>query len=748
MANYNLSLHNKIISQQMLDKLYHLWEETAKKQEDDFIFLSQSDFSKTKKTAIKNIYYHNFKLIINPEFQALLLIEKEINDFYSQVTISFCLQEIKKFYDKIKPFFSLQHNKKIEKNLDHISIGNNSYGQQFIVDVLEIFSNPLDLKEKAENNALTETYSIETILENRIKQEEILHTLTQKIQDNINLESIIQTTLDQVQSLLKIDRLFIYQINVPFEKDDEKRCIDIVTYETKASKNIDSLLSLSNDDYFKGIDCEGKYAEDFILIVDDVGNSSLDDYLVEVMGKLKVKAKIIIPIVVKHRTWALLVAHQCESVRVWHDNEIKFLKHISEYLAVAVYQYDYYQQLQEQKKALEKQVEKKAKQLQDALILAEVAQQSKSEFLGSISHELRTPLTCIIGLSGTLLHWSKDGSDRILTPEKQTRYLKIIQDNGRKLLQLINNILDFTEIESGKYLLNIEAIALKSIAQMVLLYGLEIARNKGVMVQMDYRVEENEDLFYADGERLYQILLNLIDNAIKFTGAGGEVILRVWREGNQGVFQVEDTGIGICEEQLPLLFTKFQQLENYRTRTNPGTGLGLALTKHLVELHGGIIEVESLVDKGSSFTVYLPNSDSSPLIRQPEKSTSLPNGEVNKTVVVICEDDEIGTFLCELLTAADYQVIWLFDVTDAVSKIDLINPRVIVLEQNQSVSLTLAMEIKALSNPDVYLMIIRDEISGQDWEELSNFGVDEYLLKPLQPRILLKKINKVMERAS
>jgi len=84
--------------------------------------------------------------------------------------------------------------------------------------------------------------------------------------------------------------------------------------------------------------------------------------------------------------------------------------------------------------------------------LAEVAQQSKSEFLGSISHELRTPLTCIIGLSGTLLHWSKDGSDRILTPEEQTRYLKIIQDNGRKLLQLINNILDFTEIESGKYL--------------------------------------------------------------------------------------------------------------------------------------------------------------------------------------------------------------------------------------------------------------------------------------------------------
>ncbi|MGY6531055.1 MAG: hybrid sensor histidine kinase/response regulator [Cyanobacterium sp.] len=732
----------------MLDKLYYLWEETAKNQGNDFIFLSQGDFSKTKQTAIKNIYYHNFKLIISPEFQALLLIEKEINDFYSQITISFCLEEVKSFYNKIKPLFTLKHNKKIEASLNNIFQENDGCGKKFIVEVLEIFSNPLDLKENAENNCLISDSPIENILQSRVKQEEILHILTQKIQDNIDLKPIIQSTLDQVQTLLKIDRLFIYQINVFTQKDDEKKYIDIVTYETKASEEVESLLNLSDDDYFKGIDCEDKYAEDFILIVDDVDNSGLDSNLIQVMGQLKVKAKIVIPIVVKHRTWALLVAHQCENVRTWHDHEIKFLKHISEYLAVAVYQDDYYQQLQEQKKALEKQVEKKAKQLQDALILAEVAQQSKSEFLGSISHELRTPLTCIIGLSGTLLHWSKDGADSILTPEKQTRYLKIIQDNGRKLLQLINNILDFTEIESGKYLLNIEPITLKSIAQMVLLYGLEIARNKGVIVQMDYRVAEEDDLFYADGERLYQILLNLIDNAIKFTGAGGEVILRVWREGNQGIFQVEDTGIGICKEQLPLLFTKFQQLENYRTRTNPGTGLGLALTKHLVELHGGIIEVESSVDKGSSFTVYLPNSDSSALVRSPSKSNSLEYSEENKTVVVICEDDEIGTFLCELLTAADYQVIWLLDATDAVSKIELVNPRVIVLEQNQSVSLNFAMEIKALSNPDVYLIVIRDEISGQDWEQLSSFGVDEYLLKPLQPRILLKKISKVMERVN
>ncbi|AFZ46758.1 GAF sensor hybrid histidine kinase [Cyanobacterium stanieri PCC 7202] len=742
MANYNLSLNKKIISHQMLNKLSHLWKKTAQKQGDNFIFISQSNFNKTKQSAIRNLYYHNFQLIINPDLQALLLVEKQINDFYSQVTISFSYQEIKKFYEKIKPVLSLQCNKKIQDNLSKIK-ENNNLAETFIVEVLEIFSNPLDLEEKYHKNVLIDDSPIETILQNRIQQEEILHTLTQKIQDNIDLKPIIQSTIEQVQSLLKIDRLLVYQINVPSKNNGEQLFIDTVTYETKASEEITSLLNFSESDCFKNINTQDKYAEDFILIVNDIDNCNLDSCLSDVMRELKVKAKIAIPIVVKHKIWALLIAHQCDKVRTWHDNEIKFLKHISEYLAVAVYQYDYYQQLQDQKKALEKQVEKKAKQLQDALILAEVAQQSKSEFLGSISHELRTPLTCIIGLSGTLLHWSKDGADNVLTPEKQTRYLKIIQDNGRKLLQLINNILDFTEIESGKYLLNIDGVSLNNICKMVLLYGLEIARNKGVMVQMDYQIDDEGDLFYADGERLYQILLNLVDNAIKFTGAGGEVVLRVWREGNQAVFQVEDTGIGIGQEQLPLLFTKFQQLENYRTRTNPGTGLGLALTKHLVELHGGIIEVESMIDKGSSFTVYLPNSDSSSLIRQQQRSNVL-DSEGNKTVVVICEDDEIGTFLCELLTAANYQVIWLFDAIDAVSKIELINPRAIILEQNQSVSLALAMEIKALSAPNVYLMVIRDEISGQDWEQLSNFGVDEYLLKPLQPRILLKKINRVM----
>jgi two-component system sensor histidine kinase/response regulator len=747
----SLSLVSRIIPHQMFTKIVSLWQELATNNYLEGIYLSQDNLINLE---IENIpqekqSFHSFQLFLADNIQALLLVEKKINDLYYQITITFDCQEIVDFIEIINSRIDItkENITKIYSILSSSKNKDNS-DQYFIFTLMKILTESLTFQDNYLND-YSQHQSIEVILRNRIEQERILHQVTQQIQQDLDLLVIVKMTIEQVQSLLQIDRLLIYQLRVPIkdELSEEITYIDTVTHEAKASNIIPSVLNFQEESCFNNIkDSETKYLEGFYLTIEDINHSNLNPCLKESMEKLGVKAKIAMPIIVKNKLWGILIAHQCFSVRKWKSNEITFLKSITEYLAVAIYQYNSYHTLEEQKKLLEKQVAIKAKELQDALLIAQIANQSKTEFLGSISHELRTPLTCVIGLSGTLLHWSKDVKNN-LSLEQQIRYLKIIQDSGRKLLQLINNILDFADIEAGKSLLYMEDISLENLSKMVYLSALEISQNQGIKINLDYQINKDLDLFYGDGERLYQILLNLVDNAIKFTPFGGEVTIKIRRNKSQAIFQIEDTGIGISKEQIPLLFTKFQQLENYRTRTHSGTGLGLALTKHLVELHGGIIEVKSILDKGSIFTISLPNFSSSYSIKSKineQEIKEISDLKINKTIVIICEDDEIGTFLCQLLTAADYQIIWLVDIYEAIHRIRLINPSIVILEQNQEASLDICKTIKSESKDNLYLMVIKDKISGSEWENLSNCGVDEYLLKPLQPRVLLRKIAKII----
>jgi signal transduction histidine kinase len=190
--------------------------------------------------------------------------------------------------------------------------------------------------------------------------------------------------------------------------------------------------------------------------------------------------------------------------------------------------------------------------------------------------------------------------------QRQRHYLQTIYDSGEHLLTLINDILDLSQLEAGKAVLNVSKFSLVTLAQASLRSLAETAQRQTVNLKLDLKFEPLCDRFAADRQRVQQILWNLLSNAVKFTPAGGQVILRIWMENNHAVFQVEDTGIGIPEQQLPLLFKKFQQLNSPYCRLYEGTGMGLALTKHLVELHRGRIEVESTVGVGSSFTVWLP----------------------------------------------------------------------------------------------------------------------------------------------
>jgi PAS domain S-box-containing protein len=220
----------------------------------------------------------------------------------------------------------------------------------------------------------------------------------------------------------------------------------------------------------------------------------------------------------------------------------------------------------------------------------------KTEFLNTISHELRTPLTVMLGNIPLLTDVNDmPPSDEIVEIAKD------IEESGKHLLKLINELLDISRIEGGKMVLNPEQISSTEIIDEVLNLITKSGLKKGLNVNKNV----DDFLFKADPMRLKQVLINLVGNAIKFTDSG-EVLIKVFKEKDNAVIQIIDSGIGMKEEDLPYIFDVFRQVDGSATRSAGGSGLGLAITKKLVELHDGHISVKSVYQKGSTFTIQLP----------------------------------------------------------------------------------------------------------------------------------------------
>jgi PAS domain S-box-containing protein len=234
-----------------------------------------------------------------------------------------------------------------------------------------------------------------------------------------------------------------------------------------------------------------------------------------------------------------------------------------------------------------------------AKIIAENANRTKNEFLANMSHELRTPLNSVIGFSDMLL----GGAGGELS-EKQLRYLTNISNSGKHLLSIINEILDISRIESGEMTINKQKILLGEVYEEIHSILKQLADNKSIDFQMP--LESEETYVYADKVKLKQIFYNLVTNAIKFTEKGGSVLIDSTIDDKFVHISVIDNGIGIDSEGMKRLFNPFVQLDSSESRKYEGTGLGLALSKELVNLHGGDIWAESEPGKGSTFTFTIP----------------------------------------------------------------------------------------------------------------------------------------------
>ena len=227
------------------------------------------------------------------------------------------------------------------------------------------------------------------------------------------------------------------------------------------------------------------------------------------------------------------------------------------------------------------------------------AYRHKSEFLASMSHELRTQLSSVIGFSELLISDTGDRFDK----ERRLKFLAQINSSGRYLLDLTSDILDLAKIESGQTVLRMENVVISDVVRNVLSVMEPLAAKKAIRLETDMAAAGQVP---ADAGKLKQMLLNLVSNAVKFTPEGGRVTIGVERLAETVEISVCDSGIGIAESDREHLFEEFRQVDSDVAREQHGTGLGLALTKRFVELHGGQVRLTSEVGRGSVFTLSLP----------------------------------------------------------------------------------------------------------------------------------------------
>jgi len=289
---------------------------------------------------------------------------------------------------------------------------------------------------------------------------------------------------------------------------------------------------------------------------------------------------LVVPLVREDTTLGMIAVRRRE-VRPFSDRQIKLLETFASQAVIAIENVRLFNEIQEKSRQLE------------------LASRHKSEFLSSLSHELRTPLNAVIGFSEALLERMFGEMNA-----KQEDYLKDIHSSGQHLLSLIKDILDLSKIEAGRMELELSEFSLPNALQDAITLMRERAQTHGIAIEL--RVDKRLDEIRADERKLKQIVLNLLSNAVKFTPDGGRVELDARVNGSSVEVSVKDTGVGIAPEDQQAVFEEFRQVGHHYTIKHEGTGLGLALTRRFVELHGGKISLESELGKGSTFTFTLP----------------------------------------------------------------------------------------------------------------------------------------------
>jgi len=356
----------------------------------------------------------------------------------------------------------------------------------------------------------------------------------------------------------------------------------------------------------------------------------------------------------------------------------------------------------------------------------------KSEFISTVSHEFRIPLTSIKGYVDLVLEG--DAGD---INETQQEFLAIVKKNSDRLINLINDFLDISRIESGRIQFKMVSLNIEEVIEEVIVSFRELMERKGMILNLS--IPKGLPRVRADHDRIIQVLNNLVSNAIKYTDAGGKITVAVGQDGNHLVINVSDTGIGISPEDQRNLFDKFYRVDSTLTQEIGGSGLGLSICKTIVERHDGSIWVNSEVGKGSTFSFSLPVF----------KKAKRPRPKLIKQgmrVLVVDDEPEIANLIQIYLQKEGYYVIKAFDGEEALNLARKEKPDLITLDimmegmDGFEVLRRLKADSSTASIPVVVISAILDEEKGY------RLGAADYLAKSIDEDKLTYTINRLLGR--
>ncbi|MEH1869380.1 MAG: GAF domain-containing protein [Nostoc sp.] len=650
--------------------------------------------------------------------------------------------------------------------------------RQFEIDFTQQLSNQLaiaiqqaNLYEQIQSELLVRQKT-EARIALQLRRQQTLGTIIQKIRESLDINEILATVTQQVKDILHSDRVIVFRL---FADGRSQIVQEALSGEFPALKD----RHWDNEVWSQEIlDC---YWQGKPRIVADVMNDIWANCLVEFSREGQIQSKIVAPILqdlrggenhrwvapcVTNKLWGVLVVHACQEKRVWKDSEAQLLQQIANQLAIAIQQASLFEQLQ-QELAERQQAEAKLTDSNQQLAISnqELARATrlKDEFLANMSHELRTPLNAILGMTEGL-------QEEVfgVVNEQQRKALRTIERSGSHLLELITDILDVAKIEAGHIKLDYALTPVAHLCQSSLVFIKQQALQK--RIQLEIKLQANLPDLLVDERRIRQVLINLLNNAVKFTPEGGRITLEVTQlfpdisttdltEQHFLHFAVTDTGIGISSENIKNLFQPFVQIDSALNRQYAGTGLGLALVKRIVELHGGRVGLTSELGVGSCFTIDLPytpsfgvspemTADDQPAVTSDQDSPSTDESASLTPLILLAEDNEANiSTVSSYLKAKGYRIMLAQNGQEAIDVAKIHHPDLILMDiQMPGMDGLEAMrQIRLDSNLiDIPIVALTALAMTGDRDRCLKAGANDYLSKPIKLKQLATTIQQLL----